>query len=309
MIKKTLYFGNPTYLSLRHKQIEVRMPEVENAKNLTSAFKESAVRTIPIEDVGIIILDHSQICITNALVSELQANNVALLSCDNTHMPLGMMLPLYSNSLQSERFNVQWNSTLTLRKNLWQQTIKAKIANQAALLKTRGVKVGNMLAWVEDVKTGDKDNLEARAAVYYWQNLFSDYPNFVRGQDETFPNPLLNYGYAILRAIVARSLVAVGLHPTIGIFHHNRYNPYCLADDIMEPYRPYVDKIILRLLAEKKCTELSTDAKREILMLAYTDVIINGNRSPLSIATNTTALSLFKCFSGESRKILFPILT
>ena len=157
------------------------------------------------------------------------------------------------------------------------------------------------------MKSDDADNHEARAAAYYWKNVFSVLPNFIRGRDEDAPNNVLNYGYAILRAIVARSLVCVGLLPTLGIHHHNRYNAYCLADDIMEPYRPYVDEIVVRLLNSKKdVTCLTQEIKAELLGLSVVEVKIGGKRSPLMVAVNTTAMSLYKCMAGMSRKIIYP---
>ena len=168
----------------------------------------------------------------------------------------------------------------------------------------------NMLTWSNNVKSGDSENLEARAATYYWRNIFLNIPNFIRGKDEEPPNNLLNYGYAILRACVARGLVASGLLPTFGIHHHNRYNAYCLADDIMEPYRPYVDELVIDLMARVgDYSELTRDIKAELLVIPSIDVVIDGKRSPLMIAVGQTTASLYKCFSGELRKISFPEMT
>src|SRR5574344_2709718 len=235
MIKRTLCFSNPAYLSLKNAQMVIKLPEVEKAE-VPDSFKQEAIRTIPIEDIGVVVLDHKQITITQGLLEMLLENNCAVITCDSSHLPVGLMLPLCGNTTQSERFRNQIEASLPLKKQLWQQTIIAKIENQAAVLAIQGVEIRNMQTWANDVKSGDSDNLEARAAVYYWKNLFADRPNFVRDREGDFPNALLNYGYAILRAIVARALVTSGLLPTLGIHHHNRYNAYCLADDIMEPY-------------------------------------------------------------------------
>ena len=165
-----------------------------------------------------------------------------------------------------------------------------------------------MLKWANDVRSGDSENLEGRAAVYYWKNLFPEIENFIRGREEIPPNNLLNYGYAVLRAVVARALVTSGLLPTLGIHHHNRYNAYCLADDIMEPYRPFVDKLVVEIVgAEKNLSEdLSKEMKTKLLQIPVLDVVINGQRSPLMIAAGQTTASLAKCFLGESRKIVYP---
>ena len=159
-----------------------------------------------------------------------------------------------------------------------------------------------MLKWVDDVRSGDADNTEGRAAVYYWANLFK---NFKRDREGEPPNNLLNYGYAILRAVVARGLVSSGLLPTLGIHHHNRYNAYCLADDIMEPYRPFVDRLVVEMF-DGGISELDKEAKAKLLSIPVLDVTINGQRSPLMIAVGQTTSSLYKCFSGESRKIAYP---
>ena len=173
----------------------------------------------------------------------------------------------------------------------------------------RGVVVSNMLIWSDKVKSGDSDNLEARAAAYYWKNIFPFIDDFTRGRDGIPPNNLLNYGYAILRAAIARALVSSGLLPTLGIHHHNRYNAYCLADDIMEPYRPYVDRLVLDIIfSGDDYTKLSVDVKSKLLSIPVIDVVINGERRPLMIAASITTSSLAKCFNGEIRKIIYPEL-
>ena len=298
MIKRTLYFGNPAYLSLKLEQLVVRMPDSQD--------NMETVRTIPIEDIGILILDHKQITITQGLIEKLLDNNCALITCSSSHLPTGLMLPLYGNTIQNERFRYQLDASLPLRKQLWQQTIQAKISNQAALLKyATGSIHKNMQVWATEVRSGDSANMEARAAAYYWKTLFHDIDGFVRGRDEDEPNNLLNYGYAIVRAIIARALVSSGLLPTLGIHHHNRYNAYCLADDIMEPYRPYVDKIVFDICMWGEAFKLTPGLKRELLSIPTIDVIINDKRSPLMVAVSTTTASLVKCFTGEMRKILY----
>lgn len=297
MIKRTLYFGNPTYLSLKDEQLSIRLPQTENSK------------TIPIEDIGFVVLDNRQITITQGLLDALLENNCALITCDKSHLPTGLMLPLSGNTIQTERFRAQIEASLPLKKQLWQQTIQQKILNQAkVLLQERGVEAKNMGAWASSVKSGDTDNREAVAAAYYWKELFPDIDDFTRDRYGVPPNNLLNYGYAILRAIAARALVSSGLIPTLGIHHHNRYNAYCLADDIMEPYRPIVDKLILSILgkSEEYPNNLSVELKTQLLQIPVIDVNIDGVRSPLMNAVATTTASLYKCFAGESRRLLYP---
>lgn len=303
MIKRTLYFGNPAYLSLKMKQMVVKIPQTDDG----DLPEEDYIRTIPIEDLGVIILDNRQITMTQGLMEALLENNCALITCDAKRMPVGLMLPLAGNTIQNERFRSQLDSSLPLRKQLWQQTIEAKIRNQAAVLKyVTGEIPKNMMKWSECVKSGDTDNMEARAAAYYWKTIFPDDPYFTRGRDEEGANILLNYGYAILRAVVARALVGAGLLPTFGIHHHNRYNAYCLADDIMEPYRPYVDKLVVDMLDEGVECKLNSTNKVRLLNIPVIEVTINEKRSPLMIAVSQTVSSLVKCFKGNIRKLIYP---
>lgn len=307
MIKKTLYFGNPAYLSLRNAQLVIRLPEIVKNDTLPEHFKQSAEITKPIEDIGIIVLDNKQITITSGLLEALLENNCAVITCDSKSMPTGLMFPLCGNTTQSERFRHQIEASLPLKKQLWQQTIKTKIENQAAILKKcTGKEVRCMNKWATDVKSGDSENQEARAAAYYWKNLFP-IEGFTRDRDSIPPNNLLNYGYAILRGIVARSLVASGLLPTLGIHHHNRYNAYCLADDIMEPYRPFVDELVYHIVTGSGNYDvLDKDIKSQLLTIPTLDVVIAGKRSPLMVSVSQTTASLYKCFSGELRKITYP---
>ena len=307
MIKKTLYFGNPAYLSLRDAQLVIKLPEVVKNNTLPERFKQKAEVTKPIEDIGIVVLDNKQITVTSGVLEALLENNCAVITCDSKSMPVGLMLPLYGNTTQNERFRYQLDASLPLKKQLWQQTIKMKIENQAAVLKKcTGEEIRCMKVWASEVKSGDSDNMEARAAAYYWKNLFP-IEGFTRDRDGISPNNLLNYGYAILRAVVARGLVTSGLLPTLGIHHHNRYNAYCLADDIMEPYRPYVDELVYNIVAcGMDCNLLNKDLKAKLLMIPTLDVVIAGKRSPLMVAVGQTTASLYKCFSGELRKIVYP---
>lgn len=310
MIKKTLCFMNPAYLSFRDNQLVIKLPEVEATDDVPEILKKEAVRTIPIEDIGVVVLDNRRITITSACMEALLGNNAAVITCDSKSMPIGLMMPLSANTLQNERFRDQLNASLPLRKQLWQQTIRQKIANQEVVLHHYTMtETGCMRAWVNDVRSGDADNVEAKAAAYYWKNLFVNHPDFVRGREEAPPNNLLNYGYAILRAVIARALVASGLLPTLGIHHHNRYNAYCLADDIMEPYRPFVDELVLQIMEEEDdYTELTKDIKGKLLQIPVLDVTINGKRSPLMVAAGLTTSSLYKCFSGELKLIVYPTM-
>lgn len=308
MIKRTFYFGNPAYLSLRNGQMIIKLPEVEKCASFSEQQKNEMTISKPIEDIGIVVLDHSQITFTQGLMEALLENNSAVITCNSKGMPVGLMLPLYGNTTQNERFRKQLDASLPLKKQLWQQTIQAKINNQASVLEIcTSEKVKCMRVWANDVRSGDPDNLEARAAAFYWKYLFQPIEDFTRSREGAYPNNLLNYGYAILRAVIARSLVCSGLLPTLGIHHHNRYNAYCLADDIMEPYRPYVDKLVYDMVRNKEGIDgLNRDAKARLLSIPTLDVTISGKRSPLMVAATQTTASLYKCFDGELRRISYP---
>lgn len=294
-------------MSLSNKQLVVKRPDDGDLP----MSAEPVIKTIAIENIGVVVLDNRQITVTSGLLAALLDRNVAVITCDMKSMPSGLLLPLQGNTVQNERFRCQIEASLPLRKQLWQQTIACKIRNQAAVLKyVSGVDAHNMLTWAGSVKSGDSDNMEGRAAVFYWKNVFPELPFFIRGQDEAAPNDLLNYGYAILRAIMARALVASGLLPTLGIHHHNRYDAYCLADDIMEPYRPYVDKLIVDIMQEvDPRPSLTKEVKARLLSIPVLDVSIDGLRRPLMIAASVTTTSLYRCFSGEARKVLYPELS
>jgi CRISP-associated protein Cas1 len=297
MIKKTLYFGNPSYLKLKDKQLSIE----------TIIESETILKNIPVEDIGMIVLDHHQITITSGLIQALQENNAAIITCDYRHMPQSILLPIEGNSIQQERYENQLAATEPLKKQLWAQTIVQKIKNQADALYQLGLPSEYMVPLQKNVKSGDSDNCEATAAVYYWQTLFKHVNGFVRHREGPPPNPFLNYGYAILRGTMARSIVAAGLLPTLGIFHKNRYNAFCLADDLMEPYRPYVDLIVHGMVKEfGLITEIEKAHKAVLLNIPAIDVTIEGEKSPLMLATQRTAVSLVKCFDGMQRKLAYP---
>lgn len=265
------------------------------------------IKKAPIEDIGIVILDNRQITVTLAVLEKFLANNVAVITCDDTHHPTGLLMTLDGNTLQSQKHNSQIEASIPLKKSLWQQTIVAKIENQSSLLQLEGHNSSYLLRLAKDVRSGDSGNNEAQAAAYYWKHIFPDFLEFKRDRLGKPPNNLLNYGYSILRALMARCLVASGLLPTFGIFHRNQYNSYCLADDIMEPYRPFVDKVVCDIIKlNGRFLDMTPKMKQALLGIPAMDVKIGGQRSPLMIAVQRTTSSLAKCFSGESRKLAYP---
>jgi len=297
MIKRTLYFGNPCYLKKKDMQLSIEFPEKDN-KPSTS---------VPLEDIGILILDSPHITLTNALVAELNQNNVAVISCDMKHLPYGLMLPMFSHHAFTEKMYQQLECSQPLKKNLWQQTIVAKINNQAAVLRGLGKEDAKMKYYIGLVNSGDPQNVEGRAAAYYWDKLFGSNSLFTRDPEGGGTNAMLNYGYAILLAIVARALVASGLLPAVGIHHRNKYNPWCLASDIMEPYRPYVDRVVFQLTSEfPELEELTPEIKKRLLQIPVIDIMIDGNASPLMVGVQRTTASLSACFEGSARKMVYP---
>lgn len=296
MLKRTIYIGNPSYLKLKDHQLKIEDIQSKETKG-----------SVPIEDLGFLVLDHYQITISHQLILALQQNNVAIISCDESHLPFGLMLPMNGHVAHSERLKHQINISEPLRKQLWKQTVEAKIFQQKALLTKYGYTEKPMQNYLNNVKPGDITNMEGIAAQYYWRQLFD---NFTRERDGDAPNNFLNFGYAILRSMVARALVSSGLNPTIGIFHRNKYNPYCLADDIMEPYRPYVDELVLEWINKPfRPTEMDKQAKAHLLQIATKDVKIDGLTRPLLVALSHTTSSLYKCMIGEQRVIRFPEMT
>ncbi len=293
MLKRTLFFSNPFHLSVRDFQL-VATPK-----------PEGEIRTVPIEDIGFIIIDHAQISVTPVLLEHMVANNVVVVFCDGRHLPQSMLLNLNGHHLQNEHFRNQVSVSEPLKKNLWKQTVEMKIANQAGLLRKIGKNHKAVEAYGREVKSGDPDNREGTAAREYWKTLMGR--EFTRERFGLWPNPAFNYGYAILRAAVARALVGSGLLPTLGIHHHSRYNAYCLADDIMEPYRPYVDEIVYHIfLAYPDTVELVTELKAELLRVLTVDVIFDNFTRPLMVGLSQTTASLTRCFSGETRKMEYP---
>ncbi|MCK0130846.1 type II CRISPR-associated endonuclease Cas1 [Flavobacteriaceae bacterium F08102] len=298
MIKRTLFFGNPAYLSTQNEQLAVTYPDDDKAE-----------KTIPIEDVGYIVLEHPQITLTTGLLMKLVQNKTAVITCDKQHLPSGFLQPLVGHSEQTERFRYQLDASVPLKKNLWKQTVIQKIENQAAHFLLHKKNALRLKRYAKEIKCGAMGNQEALAAAFYFQNLF-DLDDFSRNQKGIPPNNLLNYGYAILRAVAARALVSSGLIPSLGIFHHNKYNAFCLADDVMEPYRPFVDLVVYDIVASGcNFEELNTNIKSELLMIPAMDVVIDGKRSPLMNAMSRTTASLYECFEGTRRKILYPEFT
>ncbi len=298
MIKRTIHIGSPCTLRRREGQLVVQYPKELGLED----------KTVPIEDIGVLIMDHERVVVTQLLLAALLDNNAAVITCNEQHLPTGLLLNLDGHTVQTELFRAQIEASEPLKKNLWMQCVQAKLRNQAAVLEQIGVPGDVLREFARNTRSGDPDNLEARGAAHYWKHLFPAHLRFIRHRFGDPPNNLLNYGYAILRAVVARSLVGSGLLPTLGIHHRNKYNAYCLADDIMEPYRPWVDEVVLELLVKERIDpkELTTEIKGHLLRIPTLDVRIEDQRSPLLVAVQRTTASVAQCFGEGERKALWP---
>ena len=294
MLKKALFFSTPFCLSLRNNQMIINTKEMPEMQ-----------RSVPIEDIGFVILEHQQTNVTLPLLNALSDNNVAVIFCGDNFMPNAMLMNLDSNKTQGESYRAQIEASEPLKKGLWKQIVEAKIRNQAALLNKLGKNGERLKPYYTNVKSGDSDNREGVAAKIYWGELFGE--DFIRSREGVEPNNMLNYGYTLLRAAVARSLMGSGLFPAFGIFHRNRYNAFPLADDIMEPYRPYVDEIVFDLYANGE-RKLTKDVKSQLLRLLFTDTVFGKITRPLDVGLTMTSASLAKCFSGIQKKIAYPLL-
>ena len=232
---------------------------------LSVRFGKDEPITIPLSDLAVVIVSHPQVSFTHAVLSGLATAGAIFVTCDEKHLPVSMLLPLVSHSLQTERFAAQAALALPVRKRIWQQIARAKILAQARLLTERTGEDGGLGGLAGKVRSGDPSNLEARAARIYWQKIFGD-TEFRRDREKEGLNACLNYGYAVLRAMVARAICGAGLHPSLSVHHHNRYDSFCLADDLMEPFRPVVDRVAARLREEHgAAVPLGRETKRVLL--------------------------------------------
>ena len=293
MIKRTLFFSNTVCLSLKNKQLVVKYPQTEDES------------TVPVEDIGFVVIDNSQIMITVPLINALTENNAAVVFCNDKHLPFSMNLPLDTNTIQSQLFSNQIKAKLPVKKKCWKQVVESKIANQGSLLEKYGKKADKIFESARNVKAGDSTNREGYAAKLYWESLMGK--DWYRDRFGIWPNNYLNYGYAILRAAVARAIVGSGLLPTLGINHHNKYNAYCLADDIMEPYRPFIDDEVMEYINCCDEEEVTQEFKKKVLQVLTRDVKIGKVKRPLMVALTMTTASLAKVFAGEETNLVLPV--
>ena len=262
-------------------------------------------KSVPIEDIGFVILEDQQCSITLPLLNALSDNNVAVIFCGENRMPNAMLMNLDSNKTQGECYRTQIEASEPLKKGLWKQIVEAKIRNQAALLRKLGRDGDKLKPYYMNVKSADADNREGIAAKIYWSELFGT--DFIRSREGSSPNNLLNYGYTILRAAVTRSIMGSGLFPAFGIFHRNRYNAFPLADDLMEPYRPFVDELVYNLYSQGH-EQLNKEVKSQLLRILFMDTRFDKVMRPLDVGLTFTSSSMAKCLAGTQKKIVYPIL-
>jgi len=261
------------------------------------------VGRVPLEDLGVLILDAADTVYTHWVLAEALAAGAVIVPCGRDHLPAGLFLP-QNNSLQTQRLAAQVAAPLPLKKRLWKQIVQAKVRHQAAVLPHDSPARGRIANLVTSVRSGDPTNVEAQAARIYWQALFGE--EFRRNPDaDDSTNALLNYGYAVLRAAVARALAGAGLHPSFGLHHHNRSNAFALADDLLEPLRPLVDRKA-KALADFGQTDITPATKRELLSLLTQEVEVAELKGPLLVALERTVASLVRCYEREQAKLDLP---
>jgi len=285
--------SEPAHLSVRDGLLVVRQ-------------HDKGETTIPFEEVAVLVVSHRQVAYTHSVFAELAKHGGVFVACDERHIPVGLLSPLEGHHLQAERFARQADASTPLKKRLWQQVVRAKVSAQGNLLQALHQNDHGLIAMASRVKSGDSDNIEGQAARRYWPVLFGD-ASFKRDHEREDQNKLLNYGYSVLRAMTARAVCASGLHPTLGLHHHNRYDAYCLADDLMEPYRPVVDAIVAVLVLQRGSDiQLDREIKRELLNALGGRVKMGNEERTIFDALGKTCASLAKAYEGKTQKLLLP---
>lgn len=297
MLKRTIYCENPSYIKLKDKQFCVEFKDKTNP-----SF------TATIEDIGFLIIDNSDITITSKVLQELQEHKIGIVICDKKHMPAGLMLPIDGNYIQQERMELQAKAKHTLKNILWKQIIYKKIQHQAFVLNTLSINSDKLKTLSQTIKSGDKTNREAIASAYYWKYIFKQHTDrFIRDRYGKSPNNLLNYGYTIIRSVMARTIVSCGLSPTLGLFHKNKFNAFTLADDLMEPFRPFVDKIVCDMIESHGLSEDLTQNQKELLLnIPSMEVVSKEETTSLMLATSNIVNSYIHVLEKKQETLDFP---
>ena len=294
MIKRIIDISEQAYLHLKHGQLLVDKDK-------------KTLEFIPIEDLGVIILQHPAIVITQSVIIACQKNNVVLVFCDEHHQPYSIILPVSDgNCLHQKILQQQIHLKLTIRKRLWQQVVQHKITQQALTLVSLGKNGKPLERIINKVKAEDSENHEAQASQQYWRLLMGN--DFRRDTEAGGTNALLNYGYAIMRAMVARAIVGSGMHPALGLHHHNQYNGLCLADDLMEPFRPWVDYLVYLIITQNTEASVDVETKKVLLGLLSSSVTWEGKSMPLMVACHYLMASLKRAYIDNTVKLSYPLL-
>lgn len=322
MTNRILDFSDrPVRLNVRNSLLVVRSPETDrngpDAPRATSRpekiyrcerLHESGGVTIPLADIAVVIASHPQISFSHAVLSGLASNGGVFVACNEKRLPIAMLLPLATHHLQAERFAAQAAMPLPTKKRIWKQIVKAKIMAQARLLVERTGGDRGLQALASRVRSGDPENVEAQAARIYWPALFGA-PEFRRDTEGDGLNACLNYGYAIVRSITARAICAAGLHPCLGVHHHNRYDAFCLADDLMEPFRPIADRTAAALAgARGQDAEFEKEAKKNVLESLSGRFLASGESRTLFDWMGRSASSLVGVIEGSCNRLDLPAL-
>jgi len=296
MIKKIIEISQAkTYLAIRYGQLIVKRDGEQ-------------ISSIPCEDIGVLLVDHRGTIYTHSVFTELLRCGAAVVLCGENHHPTGMLLPVESNSVQTERFREQIKAKEPLKKRLWQQIVKAKIKHQAKLVGKDSEVHRKLMTLRQRVRSGDPDNIEAQASKIFWGCFIED-ESFRRDINGAAPNNMLNYGYMVMRAAVARAICSAGLLPSLGIHHRNRYNAFCLADDMIEPLRGFVEAKVREICRDVGVVdELEQSIKARLLKVLYEPIIVAGFKGPLMVGLHRTMASLQRCFAGQQRLLDLPVI-
>jgi len=295
MIKKIIEISQTrTSLSIKYGQLVIRQDGKETS-------------SIPCEDIGVLLVDNQATNYTHSVFTELLRHNAAVVLCNSSHLPTGMLLPIEANSIQTERYTKQIKAKEPLKKKLWQQIVKAKIRHQAKIVKDNTQIYKALTTLISQVRSGDPANVEARASKLFWGAYLQDVL-FRRDSKGKPPNNLLNYGYMVMRAAVARAICSAGLLPSVGLHHRNKYNAFCLADDLVEPFRGYIEVKVREIVQSEDWEELTQPIKARLLEVLYEEVEISKYKGPLMVGLHRTAASLVRCFAGEQKEIELPII-
>lgn len=291
MITRTIDISDgPNYLS------------IENAQLVISRDRQEIGR-IPCEDIGVLLVDHVATTYTHSVFTRLMHFGAVVVVCGSNHLPTGVLLPIDNNDLTARRMRLAAAAPLPLRKRLWKQIVQAKVRAQAANLPTDHPVHLRLLRMADEVKSGDTSNIEGQAARFYWPTMFGQH--FRRDPDGLYPNDLLNYGYMVTRAAVARAIVAAGLHPVFSLQHSHRNNAFALADDLVEPLRPRIDRAVLELV-RRETTVINREAKQQLLGLLAEEVRLGDTSGPLMVQLHRLATSLLQCYEGKLKRLKIP---